>query len=129
MSRNSKSRRDSQKKRATKKRNHLRFKNKSAKKQSSSDPVMTRIENPFSNITDEQRKELFSKLAKNGEEKVNEIFDSLDDILRTYNPITLIAVLSGYWLTVGVGADGVQSKESSGELNQAHVELIQALAL
>ncbi|MCW8986486.1 MAG: hypothetical protein OQK75_02340, partial [Gammaproteobacteria bacterium] len=62
-------------------------------------------------------------------DKVIEIFESLNDILRQYDPITLISILSGYGLTVGAGDGGVQSKESSGGLNQAHVELFQALAL
>lgn len=87
------------------------------------------MENPLSGITDEQRKELISELGKNGKDKVIEIFESLNDILRQYDPITLISILSGYGLTVGAGDGGVHSKESSGGLNQAHVELFQALAL
>ena len=105
------------------------IKKNSAKKQSSSSPVMTMIENPLFNITDEQRNELISKLGKNSKEKIIEIFNSLDDILRKYDPITLIAILSSYGLTVGVGAAGVPSEESSGGLSQAHVEFIQALTL
>lgn len=105
------------------------IKKNSTKKQSSSSPVMTMIENPLSNFTDEQWKELISNLGNNSKEKIIEIFDSLDDILRKYDPKNLIAILSGYGLTVGEGDDGVPSKESSGELTQAHVELIQALML
>lgn len=129
MSRNNKSRRDAQKKKAKKSRNSLKSNNNSAKKATSSGPVMTMMENPLSGITDEQRKELISELGKNGKDKVIEIFESLNAILRQYDPITLISILSGYGLTVGAGDGGVQSKESSGGLNQAHVELFQALAL
>ena len=129
MSRNSKSRRDAKKKKAKKSRNRLKSNNNSAKKATSSGPVMTMMENPLSGITDEQRKELISELGKNGKDKVIEIFESLNAILRQYDPITLISILSGYGLTVGAGDGGVQSKESSGGLNQAHVELFQALAL
>lgn len=129
MSRNSKSRRDAKKKKAKKSLNRLKSNNSSAKKPSSSGPVMTMMENPLSGITDEQRKELISELGKNGKDKVIEIFESLNDILRQYDPITLISILSGYGLTVGAGDGGVHSKESSGGLNQAHVELLQALAL
>ena len=129
MSRNSKSRRDAKKKKAKKSLNRLKSNNSSAKKPSSSGPVMTMMENPLSGITDEQRKELISELGKNGKDKVIEIFESLNDILRQYDPITLISILSGYGLTVGAGDGGVHSKESSGGLNQAHVELFQALAL
>lgn len=129
MSRNSKSRRDAKKKKAKKSLNRLKSNSSSAKKPSSSGPVMTMMENPLSGITDEQRKELISELGKNGKDKVIEIFESLNDILRQYDPITLISILSGYGLTVGAGDGGVHSKESSGGLNQAHVELFQALAL
>lgn len=129
MSRNSKSRRDAKKKKAKKSRNRIKSSNSSAKKPTSSGPVVTMMENPLSGITDEQRKELISELRKNGKDKVVEIFESLNDVLRQYDPITLISILSGYGLTVGAGDGGVQSKESSGGLNQAHVELFQALAL
>ena len=87
------------------------------------------MENPLSGITAEQRKELISKLGKNGQEKIVEIFEYLDELLRKYDPLILMSILSGYGLTIGAGNDGVQSKESSGGLNQAHLELIQALAL
>ncbi|ADE15386.1 hypothetical protein Nhal_2298 [Nitrosococcus halophilus Nc 4] len=90
---------------------------------------MTMMENPLSGLTGEQRKELIVELGKNGKDKVAEIFESLNDILRQYDPTTLISILSAYGLTVGAGDGGVQSKESSGGLNQAHVELVQALAL
>ncbi|MDZ7641448.1 MAG: hypothetical protein U5J62_05420, partial [Desulfurivibrio sp.] len=83
----------------------------------------------MSGLTDEQRKGLIVKLGRNGKDKVVEIFESLNDILRQYDPITLISILSAYGLTVGAGDGGVQSKESSGGLNQAHVELFQALSL
>lgn len=129
MSRNSKSRRDAKKKNAKKSLNRLKSNNNCAKKPTSFGPVMTMMENPLSGITDEQRRKLISELGKNGKDKVIEIFESLNYILRQYDPITLISILSGYGLTVGAGDSGVQSKESSGGLNQAHVELFQALAL
>lgn len=129
MSRNSKSRRDKQKRETKKDRNRLKSKNNINKKLSTLSPVMTMMENPLSGITDEQRKELISELGKNGKEKVVDIFESLNEILRQHDPITLISILSGYGLTVGAGEGGVQSKESSKGLHQADVELLQALAL
>lgn len=129
MSRNSKSKRGAKKEKAKKIRHRLKSINNKAKKPISAGPVMTMMENPLSGITDEQRKELISELGKNGKDKVIEIFESLNEILRKYDPLTLISILSGYGLTVEVGDDGVKSKESSQGLNQAHVELFQALAL
>jgi hypothetical protein len=129
VSRNSKSRRDAKKKEVRKSSNRLKSKNNSTKKPVSFSPVMTMMENPLSGITDEQRKGFISELGKNGSGKVIEIFESLNDILRQYEPITLISILSGYGLTVGAGDGGVQSNESLGGLYQAHVELFQALAL
>jgi hypothetical protein len=129
VSRNSKLRRDAKKKRARKETNRLKSNEDKSIKRSSFGPVMTMMDHPLSHITNEQRKELISELGKNGKEKVDEIFKFLNDLLRTCDPITLISILSGYGLTIGVGDDGVQSKESSGGLNQAHVEILQALAL
>lgn len=129
MSRNSKSRRDAKKKKLKIKANRLKSKARDNKTPISSGPVMTMMENPLSGISDEQRKELISELGKNGKEKVVELFNSLIESLRRYDPITLIAILSNYGLTVGAGDEGVQSNESPGELNQSHVEFIQALSL
>ncbi len=83
----------------------------------------------MSGITDEQRKELITELGRNGKNKLIELFESLDNTLRQYDPIALLSVLSGYGLTVGADDGGVQSKEPAGGLNQAHVELFQAFAL
>ncbi len=129
LSRNSKSRRDAKKKKSKIKANRLKSKARDNRTPISSGPVMTMMENPLSGISDDQRKEIISELGKNGKEKVVDLFDSLIETLRRYDPITLIAILSNYGLTVGAGDEGVQSKESPGELNQSHVEFIQALSL
>ena len=129
MGKNSKTRRDAKRRKAKKNHNRPKSISNSLKKRGSSGPVMTMMENPFADITHEQRKELVSHFGKDSKEKVTEILASLDEILRNYDPIILISILSGYGLTVGASNNGVNSKESPGDLTQAHVELIQALAL
>lgn len=127
MSRTSKSKRDAKKKA----RNRSKAMKNGHSKRSSCGPVLTTMDHPLSHLTDEQRKELSLKLGKAGKEKVVELLDFFNIFLRKYNPITLLAILSGYGLTSGASDEGVQLGDSSGKrvLHQAHIELIQAFTM
>jgi len=95
----------------------------------SSGPVFISVDNPFSNTSEIQRKDIISELMKNGSSKIIESFDKIEKILRVYDPIKLLAIVSGYGLTVVAGDKGVQSKEDKDGINQSDVELLQALSL
>lgn len=129
MSRKSKFKRDSKKKKARKSSNYNIIIDRKLSSKTPSGPVMTMINNPLSDITYEQRKELLSELHANGEDKVIEIFEYLNIILRKYNPIGLISILSSYGLTNHVGDGDAKSIKSTVRLEQAHIELLQALVL
>ena len=129
MSIKSKSKRDSKKRKAK----HKIFKKKSLHTKQAEPithhPSMTMLNNPLSNLTKPQRKKIILDLSQNSRDRVDELFNSLNKTLKEYDPITLISILSCYGLTIGVGDKGVVAKESSGGLNQSHVELLQALML
>jgi len=129
MGKNSKTRREAKKRKESRKLRCQRTRDTRIIKSVSTAPVITMMDNPLANITEDQRRELVTELGKKGRSKVKETLETLGKTLRKYDPITLIAVLSGYGLTVGVGDNGVQSKESEGGLNQSHVEILQALSL
>ncbi|MDG6778314.1 hypothetical protein QCB44_06325 [Thiomicrorhabdus sp. zzn3] len=129
MSIKSKSRRDAKKKKAIKRQNSLQSNNKNPTKQHSSSSEFVMMRNPLSNLTDEQRRKFISELGNGSKDKFIETLNSLDEILRAYDPITLITILSGYGLTIGVSNDGPLSREPTGKISQADVELMQALAL
>ncbi len=80
-------------------------------------PVMTQVNNPFSGLSDEQRKEALSKMG----EKVKRSLLNLsifEDTLRKYDAITLISNIACYGLTVGVSDSGVSSRILPQEYNK-----------
>lgn len=94
-----------------------------------SEPVVTMMNNPFKDFTDEQRKELILEVSQKSKKSLTEILEFLDNTFRNYDPLILISIFSSYHLTVGIGNNGVNTKESPNTLNQSHVELVQALIL
>lgn len=97
--------------------------------QNTSSPTFQRIESPFANLSSEERKQLAEEIGSDNEKQYQESLTKLQDILKQYNVITLLSILSTYGLTVGLGNDGVKPSEHSNPLNQSHVEICQALAL
>lgn len=127
MSKNSKQRRDQKNKRLKKKQNKQAV--SALQKTSDSSPVFQVMDNPFADLTPEQRKDLVSTLGKESKKKVIDTLESLEQTIRKYDPITLIAIVAGYGLVVGAGDDGLASRDSMVGVEQAHVELLQALIL
>jgi hypothetical protein len=102
---------------------------KSITKSSLSSPVFTMLDNPFGHLNDDQRRDLVREIGETNKTKFRESLNTIQSLLKSHDPITLLAIVFGYGLTVGVGDNGVQSKEGQGGLNQSHVEILQALFL
>ncbi|WP_292988886.1 hypothetical protein [Nitrosomonas sp.] len=94
-----------------------------------SSPFMAMYKNPLSSISGEDRKELLSNIGRQSKVNLTDAFDFLNETLRYYDPVSLLANLSGYGLITQVRDDGVRLKEDENDLNQSHVEFLQALAL
>ena len=92
-------------------------------------PVLSEMPNPFEGMTKEDREALLTKVATKGREEVAQCFEDLINIIKTYEPLNLLSMLACYGLTVFISDDGVESTESAEGLQQAHVELFQALVL
>ncbi|PSW55895.1 hypothetical protein [Photobacterium leiognathi] len=125
MSKHSKLRRDAKRKKAKKTNTNITPK----KSYAASMPVMAQFNNPFSGLSDEQRKEALTIMGDKSKEDVIESLEFLEEMLRKYDAITLIANIAFYGLTIGVSNSGVLSKESASGVEQAHVELLQAILL
>ncbi len=125
---------DNKKRRANKKRQkQKRLKQKNAKNNDASSdqigPVFTKMPNPLSHITDDQRKELVDKIGEESKKKFEESISAISTILKERDPITLISVIAGYSLAKGVTSKGVQSTEKADDTHQFHIEVLQALFL
>lgn len=94
-----------------------------------SSPVLSVMENPLKHLSDEQRKEIINEIGKYNQSKLPELLSTLHKMLKEHSPITLLAIISGYGLSVGCGKNGVESKEGKSGLSQSHVEMLQALCL
>ncbi len=104
------------------------IRNKSRKEKTIA-PELHMMENPFSNLSDDERSEVIQGIAENSEKLYKESLDKIKDILTSYDPITLISTLASYGLTVPVGKDGITKKDSEFEIRQAHIEVLQAFIL
>ena len=92
-------------------------------------PVYTMLPNPFADFDQEQEKESLLRISESSETKYQEALRKVEAIFQTYDPISLLATLANYGLTVGVGKEGLAERDGATNLTQAHVELCQALAL
>jgi len=128
---------DNKAKRALKKReklrkNKTRLSIKSEKKQPKpieiSTPILANF-SPFQHLTDEMRRELIDDIGAKSKISYQERLNEIQHILTEYNPITVLAIVSGYCLSVGAGDQGVQYKEREDGFNQSHLEILQALIL
>ena len=92
-------------------------------------PVFHKLPNPFAHLNDEQRIQVIRELAQNSENKYQEALAKIKEILIRYDPISMLAILASYGLTVGVSDNGIQNKDSDHQLLQFQLEICQALAL
>jgi hypothetical protein len=128
MSRKSQSKRNFKRKKENERRKKLKSK-KITCKNSDNGPFIMTTENPLLGVTEKERKELISRLRRQGKENVNEILKYLNEILRIYDPEVLIAILTAYGLTTEIDRSRVIPNDTNEGINQSHVELIQALSL
>ena len=111
MSRNSKAKRDAKKKRLKKRKAKLVNQNKTV--QQDEGPVFSSMENPFANLSDDDRAKVINEIASKSIEKLPSKVDELSNIFKSYSPICILSIVSSYSLTQGIGDDGIVNRESS----------------
>ena len=129
MGKRNKERRKEKKKRrlAQQKRKH---ENKNVKQRQGIAPVITRVPNPFSELSEEERNKAIEELTVNSEAKFQEALSKLQEVLAGHNPLLLLSIIASYGLTVSVSSDsGVDKLDSEFAIYPPHVELLQALSL
>ncbi|NEU80458.1 hypothetical protein [Nostoc sp. UIC 10630] len=97
--------------------------------QESTELMFTQLDNPFTGVPVEAVSKILIEAGKSYEIEFTESFDHLLNILKNVNLLHLISVLAVYGLSVGMTNTGKTSKKKNSTVHQAHVELIQALAL
>ena len=129
MGKRNKERRKEKKKRrlAQQKRKH---ENKNVKQRQGIAPVITRVPNPLSELSEEERYKAIEELTSNSEAKFQEALSKLQEALARHNPLLLLSIIASYGLTVSVSSDsGVDKLDSEFAIYPPHVELLQALSL
>lgn len=119
-------RKNNRAKRAIKQRKKTQRKNKHYNKNpypNTSGPVYSMMENPLANLSDEERRQSAEEMGRNSEKQFQESLTKLQDILKQYDVITLLSILSAYGLTVGLGKEGVIPSAHSNPLEQSEVEI------
>jgi len=92
-------------------------------------PVLQMLPNPFADLSDDVRKQAIQEIAQKSEKIYQESLAKVREILHRYDPISLLSILASYGLNVGVGDDGIQTKDSDLKIQQFHIEICQGLAL
>lgn len=92
-------------------------------------PVLTEFKSPLANISKEEREKIIDGIGSESKKEFEISLKKLNQILRKYNPITILSIVSGYSLTVGVSDQGVKSNETPDSTHQFQVEILQALIL
>ena len=131
MSKNNKAKRISKKREALKRKKSKlngRVERKQIDSSGFSTPVIKAF-SPFKEISDEIRKELIDEIGKQSKISYQDNLKEIQQKIGEYDPITILAIVSGYGLTVGAGDKGVQYTERQDGFNQSHVEILQALIL
>ncbi|AKR43755.1 hypothetical protein [Methylophilus sp. TWE2] len=92
-------------------------------------PVIQLLSNPFEGLTDKDRKQALIKISSDSKAKVEDSLKSIIEIFKKHDPIAIVTFFSTYGLAIGAGDRGVDSNGAPIKINQAHVEILQALAL
>ena len=130
MGKNNRIRRAQKKSRKAKRKKELKKRNRIASNKSLSlGPALQMMPNPFADLTDSDRKQVIKEIAQNSEETYSESLAKIIEILHRYDPLSLLSILATYGLTVSIGDDGIQTKDSDAKIYQSHIEICQSLAL
>lgn len=85
--------------------------------------------NPLANLSLEERKIVLDSMQKKSETLYKESLDKIISIFSENDPISLLSMLASYGLTVGVGEQGIDRRSQEEGLQQAHIEIAQAIML
>lgn len=111
-----------------------KYQNKKGKKsrsETSKGPVFIQAENPFRDVPDDVLAHGISEAGRSYEQEFDESLAKLAGLIRSVDPLHLLSVLAVYGLFAGMTETGKiqQKKEPGTTIQQAHVELAQAVAL
>ena len=91
--------------------------------------VFTKLNNPFSGLSQEAIDEMLIEAGRSHERDFNESLEQLVEKINSVDVLHLLSLLAVYGLTVGMTETGKTSKNKNPTIHQAHVELVQAIAL
>lgn len=92
-------------------------------------PIIESITHPFAGLSKEERKQAISELSSKNQLLLKENLLKLTEIIKTYDPLSIISILSNYALTATIGSKTTQPKEMLPGLGQPQVEIFQAIIL
>jgi hypothetical protein len=114
------------KKKKPNKRNH---KNRKISRKDSEGLTFTKLNNPFSGLSQEVIDERLVEAGRSHEIEFKESLEKLVEKINSVDVLHLLSILAFYGLSVGMSETGKTSKNKNPTIRQSHVELVQALAL
>jgi hypothetical protein len=103
--------------------------NKTKSRKDSAELVFTQFNSPFSGLPQEVVAEILVEAGRSHEKEFNESLKKLLKKISSFDALHLLSILAIYGLSVGMTETGKTSKKKKPTIHQAHVELVQALAL
>lgn len=101
----------------------------SVESQSSSGSYFSELSNPFSSLNDDERKILIDEIQKNSRQQIEDSLVHLQDLIKHYDPLTLLCILGSYAMVAPVSKGTVKNITNENTLNQSSVEYFQGLIL
>ncbi|MEW8143914.1 MAG: hypothetical protein AB2765_11060 [Candidatus Thiodiazotropha endolucinida] len=102
---------------------------KKLSKRPSADNRYYKIPNPFENLSNKERAEVIKSISERSRQEYKDSLESIKTIFKRYDPFILLASLASYGLTVPLGDEGIQVKDSEMKIHQYHLEFLQAVVL
>lgn len=91
------------------------------------DPDYVILDNPFTNMTNEQKNDFFKMLTEEGAKEYEKNLEELTEFAKNFDILSVLCFFSMYCLTTTAGA--IHSIKDDNSIAQFHVELLQALML
>lgn len=109
---------------------HRSKKRKRSRKASTTGPFFLEVDDLYDGLPTDDVVRALAESGRSYERKFEKSFTKLATLIRSGNPLSLVGKLATYGLYKGVADDGGEHPSSpETEIQQAHVELAQALAL
>ncbi|ALO25283.1 hypothetical protein [Leptospira borgpetersenii] len=90
---------------------------------------LTTIESPLAGLSLDEQKKVITDMGNLNSRSLRDSLNALTEIIYKHNPLSILSILTYYYLSSNVDEDGVDLQDSENPIGQPQVEIFQALTL